>query len=546
MIKRLLFFVGVILLMTESAKACTNLIVTKGASADGSTMLFYANDGEYIPVLPIHAGQRWSKRDSVELISWPNGVRANIPQPKKSYTALGYHINEYQVAIGETTFGGRHELHNRSVAQEYWHLMEEAVRRAKTAKEAVHIIIDLVEQYGYGSEGESFSIVDPNEAWLLEMIGKGEGSHGALYVAQRIPDGMVVAHANHSRISSFPMNDPENCIYSHDVVSFAVEKGYYDPKSGKPFEFNSAYDPVSPAKLRYCESRVYSLYHRMAPSMDLSSDYCRGVQGAEAYPLWIKPDEKISLKNMMSLVRDHYEGMPWDMRKGIASGAYGSPNYARPMTWKVDDTTCSWERPISTPVTAYSFIAQLRADLPREVGALMWYGLDNNYTNCYMPVYVSSTKMPVAFNTGDINKFSWSSAWWVFNFVGNYVNLRYNDMVKDVQKKQSAIESELIDQQATFEAKVVAELKKNKKGAIEMMTDYTNNTAESVVADWIDLGQFLIMKYNDGYVKDEQNRIKQKGASESYYRKVLKDDPERKLPVWDQQEEHNEKEPSNF
>ncbi|GJM63943.1 dipeptidase [Persicobacter diffluens] len=525
--------------------ACTNLIVTKGASTDGSTMLFYANDGEYVPVLPIHKAGTWSESDSLELISWPNGVRCNIHQPKNSFHAVGYHMNEYQVAIGETTFGGRHELHNKKVAQEYWHLMEEAVRRAKTAREAVQVIIDLVAQYGYGSEGESFSIIDPNEAWLLEMIGRGEGEDGALYVAQRIPDGTVLAHANHSRIGTFPLDDPENCLYSADIIEFAIEKGYFNPKAGKAFEFNTAFDPVNPAKLRYCESRVWSLYNRIAPSLQLSTDYCRGVQGAQAYPLWIQPDESLSLEDVKHLVRDHYEGTPWDMRKGVAAGPYGSPNYARPMTWEVDGQACSWERPISTPVTAYSFIAQARGHLPNEIGGIMWYGLDNNYINVYLPVYVASTRMPEAFNNGDINKFSWESAWWVFNFVGNYVNLRYEDMILDVQKEQGKLETELLKSQLGLEARALVLIQQNnQEEAIAMLTAYTQEKAQQVMASWKALGEFLIMKYNDGYVKDQELRIRQQKGRESYYRNALQNDPQRALPVWEDQE--GNKEPHNY
>lgn len=539
-------FVGLLaLLLSLQAWACTNLLVTPGASADGSQFVFYANDGEYIPSIPRHAARRNTASDSSEWISWPNGLSGRIPEPAQTYATLGYQMNEYQLAVSETTFGGRHELHNRKVFLEYWHLMELALKRARTAREGVKVITDLVAEYGYGSEGESFYLADPKEAWVIEMVGKGEGEKGAIWVALRVPDGMVVAHANMARIGEFPLDDPENCLYAPDVIEFAKRKGYYDAKSGKPFRFNEAYDPATPAKLRYCESRVWSLFNRIAPSQGLKSDYARGVQKAEPYPLWIKPDRKLSLKDVMGLVRDHYEGTPFDMRKTLAAGPYGSPNQPRPMTWEVDGQQCSWERAISTPVTAYSFIAQLRAHMPNEVGGVLWFGLDDTYTNCYVPFYASVKQTPKAYSHGDLNKFSWESAWWTFNFVGNYVNLRYNDMVKDVQQVQSQTEDTFLQRQAAVERTAMALLSEDREACLDYLTEYTQQQADQTVARWKQLGEHLIMKYNDGYMKDEKFHLRTEPMQEEWRRKALQDDPGRKLPVWKQRKEKT-KEPRNY
>jgi len=441
-------------------------------------------------------------------------------------------MNEHQLAIGETTFTGRKELWNQVHFLEYWHLMKLAIERAKTAREAVKIMTRLAETYGYGSEGESFSIVGKKEAWILEMIGNGKGNTGAIWVARKIPDGMISAHANKARIGEFPLDDPENCLYSDNVIDFAVEKGYYNPDSGEPFRFNEVYCPSTPANLRYCSARVWSIFRRAAPSLNLSPDYHRGVQEAERYPLWIKPDEKIQIADMMNLVRDHYEGTEFDMTKGYSAGPFGNPNKNRPLVWEVDSVQCSWERPISTYNSAFTFIAQLRPWLPDEIGGLVWFGVDDSYVTCYVPLANSITRIPEPFRTGDIRKFSWKSAWWVFNFVGNYANLRYQDMIVDIQAVQDSIENAYINEQASVDKKATALLNKNKSAGIEYMTKLAETRTENLMKRWIQLGQELITKYNDGYVKDEQGRPRAVNYPVQYRRNVTKCEPERRLPVW--------------
>jgi len=497
-----------------SAFACTNLLVTKGASATGSSYILYTNDGEWLYHLQKYAAKDYPDGEYLKI---GNG---KISQVRHTYARLGFHMNENQVSIGETTFTGREELWSKNNFLKYWHLMDIALQRAKTAREAINVITGLVEEYGYGSEGESFSIADPDEVWLLEMIGNGSNSKGAVWVAVRIPDGMVAAHANHSRIGTFPMNDPENCIYSKNIISFAVEKGYYNYKSGKPFEFNKVYDPSIPEKLKYSEARVWSVFRRIAPSLNLSPDYHRGLT-KQRYPLWIKPDKKLTTKDIFSLARDHYEETPFDMTKGIMAGAYGSPQRNRPLSFYVDSVKYSWERPISTYNTAFSFVAQMRNFLPDPIGGIMWFGEDDTYTTCYVPLYVSIDKIPKSFTVGDINKFSLESAWWAFNFVSNFANIRYVDMVKDIQKVQSRLEDESLNVQDSIDQTAIKLFRSNKEEMVAALTNYSISQGEKVVEEWRQLGFYLIMKYNDGYVKNKKHRIESIGYPEEWYERVI-------------------------
>lgn len=440
--------------------ACTNIIVTKGASSDGSCYVVYTCDGEFHPHLSFKKGGKSKEGEIVRLYNWETGKSGSIPQAPYTYSVVGPNMNEFQVSIGETTFEGRKELFDTTKALHYWQLMQLALERSRTAREAISVITTLVETYGYGSTGESFSIADPNEAWLLEMIGGGPNGNGPVWVAMRVPDGYICAHANHSRIGEFPLDKPDECIYSKNVISFAIEKGYYNPSEGKPFQFNQAYDPDEPTKLRYCETRVWSIFNRAAPSLNLSMDYNRGVQGAQRYPLWIKPDRRLSLNNIFSLIRDHYEGTSIDMTKGLAAGPFGSPNYPRPLTYKVDTINATWERAISTYNTGFSFVAQMRSWLPNSIGGILWYGVDDTYTTCYFPLYAGITDVPKSFKEGTLKRFSMNSAWWIFNGVANLANVKYCYMVKDIQKVQHELEGD-------FQVKV---LNMDKK-ALELKND---------------------------------------------------------------------------
>lgn len=512
-----------LLMATSVSMACTNFIVTKGASRDGSTMLVYTNDGEWLYRLYLTGASVHPEGDSIEFTN-RYGAKGKIAQVSHTFGVVGFHMNEFQVAVGETTFVGREELWNKSKYLEYWHLMQLALERAKTAREAVLVMTDLAEEYGYGSEGESFSVIDPEEAWLLEMVGTGDGGEGAIWVAVKIPDGCISAHANMARIGIFPLDDPENCLYSSNVISFAIQKGYYDPNSGIPFHFNQVYNPPSPERLKYCETRVWRLFSRCAPSLDLSPDYHRGVPDAERYPLWIKPDNKLSLEDVISLVRDHYEGTPYDMTLGPDAGPFGNPNRWRPLAWEVNGQSYSWERPISTFNTAFSMIAQCRSWLPDPLGGILWFGVDDTYFTCYVPIYCGINRVPDPFAIGDINKFSWDSMWWVFNLVSNIANIRYAEMIQDIQPVQKALEHSFLSDQDSLTANLAM---LDDTSIKEMLTDYSIAKSEQVHEKWVSLAEHLFTKYNDGYIKDSTEGIRETGYPADWYNHIIENDPEK-------------------
>ena len=501
---------------------CTSIIVTKGASRDGSVFVTYACDGEFHPILGLMEAGDHEKGDVV-VLGKRQGKETTIPQVPHTYKVVSL-MNEYQVAIGETTFGGRQELQNPQGLLHYWWLMKLALQRAKTAREAVEVITGLADRYGYASTGESISIIDKNEAWLLEIIGPGPGGKGALWVALKIPDGYICAHANKARIGEFPLDDPENCLYDKRVISFAVEKGWYDPDSGRPFRFCDAYCPADKEKLKYTETRVWSIYRRCAPSLRLSPDYHRGKPGAKPYPLWIKPDKKLSLHDVMELMRDHYEGTKFDMTKGIAAGPFGCPYRWRPITWEADGKKGSWERPISDHRTGFSIVAQTRSWLPDPIGGVLWYGVDDAYSTVYIPLYSCITDVPPSYARGTLKKFSWDSAWWVFNFVANFANLRYSFMIKDIKKVQKALEGKLLVLQPAIERTALYLYKAKKTRLLKaFLTDYCVSKGEEAVRKWKELGEHLICKYNDGFVKDENGRPRAVGYPRSWLKKVLDD-----------------------
>ncbi len=502
------------------AGACTNLLVTKGASVDGSVTITYTCDGEFHPHLRYTPAADYAPGDSLEMTDWSGNLRGKIEQVEHTYAHVGL-MNEHQLAISETTFDGRLELQDKEAILHYWDLMHLALKRAKTAREAIEVMTDLVAEYGYRSTGESFSIADTEEAWIMEMIGRGPGEKGAVWVARKVPDGYVACHANKARIGEFPLDDPENCLYSDDVISFAVEKGYYVPESGEPFRFCEAYCPATPKNRRYADTRVWSILRRAAPSLDLSPDYHRAVEGAEPYPPWVKPDEKLSLAGVFDLMRDHYEGTEFDMTKGVDAGPEGCPVRWRPITWTVDEVEYAWERPISTQQTGFSFVSQSRSWLPGPIGGVLWYGVDDTYTTCYVPLYCGITDVPESFAVGSLRSFSWDSAWWVFNFVANYANLRYSHMIEDIQKVQREIEGTFMELQPAVEKTAVELLETDPELMTGYLTDYSVAHGEMVVDRWRELGEYLLTKYNDGYIKDEDGRPREEGYPASWLEKVV-------------------------
>ncbi len=528
LLKVVIYLFVYILSTSQPAEACTSLLVTRGASVDSSVMITYTCDGEFHPHLEYTPARDHKLEDSLQITDWSGKVRGKIKQVPHTYAVVDL-MNEHQLTIGETTFDGREELENPDGLLNYWDLMQLALERAKTAREAIEVITQLVADYGYRSTGESFSIADTKEVWIMEMIGPGPGGKGAEWVALRIPDGYISCHANKSRIGEFPLKDPKNCLYSGNVISFAIEKGYYDPKSGKPFRFCDAYCPATPKIQRHADARVWSIFRRSAPSKNFSPDYHRGIDGAEPYPLWIKPDKKLSLSDVFALMRDHYEGTPFDMTKGIDAGPYGSPYRWRPLDWTVDSIEYSWERAISTQQTAFSFISQSRSWLPDPVGGVLWYGLDDTYTSCYIPLYCGIDTIPKSFTIGSLNKFSWESAWWVFNFVANFANLKYSYILPEIQAVQKDMEGNFMKLQPTVEKTAVELSESDSKLMVRYLTDYSVTNAEMVVSRWKELGEHLITKYNDGYVQDEEGEPQEKGYPETWLREVLKSRPDQFL-----------------
>ena len=511
--------------LNSAARACTNILVTKGASQDGSVMITYACDGEFHPHLRYYPAADYEPGEMLEITDWSGNARGQIKQVTHTYAVVGL-MNEHQLAVSETTFSGREELVNPTGLLHYWDLMRLALLRARTAREAIKVMTDLVAEYGYRSSGESISIADPREAWILEIIGPGPGGAGAHWVARKVPDGYVSCHANKARIGEFPLNDSENCLYSANVISFAVEKGYYDPGSGEPFRFCDVYCPPTPKNRRYASTRVWSILRRVAPSLNLSPDYHRALDGAEPYPLWVKPDRKLLVGDVMSLMRDHYEGTDYDMRKGIDAGSHGTPNRWRPIDWIVDDVAYAWERPVSTQQTGFSFVSQSRSWLPNPIGGLLWYAVDDTYTTCYIPLYCGIDALPESFTVGGLQQFSWDSAWWVFNFVANYANVRYSLMIEDIQAVQSDLEGNFLALQPAVERTALELAKSDPKLMTRYLTDYCVSHGELVVRRWRELGEYLLTKYNDGYVKDAEGRPQEVGYPEEWLRRVLRAHPD--------------------
>jgi len=531
-------YLGLILLLslvlfTGDLFACTNILVSKGASKDGSVIISYAADshslyGElyYTPAALHLSGEE------LEVYEWDTGkYLGKIPQVRQTYSVIG-NMNEYQVAIGETTFGGRRELHNPDGKMDYGSLMYIALQRSKTAQEAISVMTTLVEEFGYYSSGESFSISDKNEVWILELIGKGAGVKGCLWVARKIPDGYICAHANQSRIRQFPLKDPKNCLYGKDVITFAREKGWFSGKD-EEFSFADTYAPVDFGALRFCEARVWSVFNRAASSLELSPAWVMGNLKAEMMPLWVKPDQKLSVRDVSELMRDHYTGTPMDMTKDIGAGPYKAPYRWRPMTWEVDGQKGFHERAISTQQTGFSFITQSRAALPDPIGGIIWFGVDDTYMTVYVPMYcgIREIPKPYAVGTGRFNAFSWDSAFWVFNFVSNYTYSRYSDMVVDVQRVQRQLEGEFEAMQPLIEQEAMALHEGSPEKARAYLTGYSTKQALETVKRWRNLGENLIYKYLDGNPKNESGQPTHPEYPKTWYKQVIETSGDRyKVP----------------
>lgn len=513
------------LLLPLYAFPCTSILVSKGATNDNSTLMTYAADShELYGDLAHRPSAFFPAGATLDVIEWDTGKKLGaIPQARRTFAVVG-NMNERQVAIGETTFTGREELRDPTGVIDYGTLIQLGLQRAATAREAVTVMTELVEKYGYASTGESFSIVDPNEAWLLELIGKGPGVKGAVWVARKVPDGMITAHANHARIRTFPLQDKDT-LYAKDVISFARAKGYFSGKDDD-FSFSDAYAPLTFEDLRFCEARVWRVFSRAAPSLKLPADLAKGAPGAQPLPLWIKPDSKLGVAEVMALMRDHFEGTELDLSQGVGAGPYGLPYRWRPLTWEAGGKKYLNERAISTQQTGFSFISQSRAALPDAIGGLLWFGVDDTFSTVWVPIYAGVLRPPPSYAPGvaDLNHFSWNSAFWVFNWVSNWAYSRYSEIIPDVQAVQRELEGGFLARQAAVEQSAAERYRRSPDEAREYLTNYSVEQAEKTVKRWRTLGEELFVRYMDGNLKDELGKVKHPGYPKAWKETVARAD----------------------
>lgn len=503
--------------------ACTNFLFTRGSTTDGSTMITYAADshtryGElrYCPAADHEKGEM--------LKIYDYGSRKyllSIPQPEHTYSVVGF-INEYQLAIGETTWGGRKELEKGNAEGiDYGNLIYIALQRAKNCREAIKIMDKLVQTYGYCSGGESFSLCDPNEVWIYEIIDKG-AEKGAVWVARRVPDGMICGHANQSRITTFPWevkgsnksmsnknwnklyNSEIECIYSADVASFARKQGWFAGKDAD-FSFADTYNPITFDGARFCDARVYAMFNRVNGNMKRYEAYAMGDVNSERLPLWIKPDHKIDVLEVMSLMRDHFEGTPMDMTQDVGAGPWHCPYRWRPMAWELDGKKYIHERATSTQQTGFSFVAQCRSWLPDKVGGILWFGVDDTYSTCYCPMYCGITQIPTCFEAGNgsMTQYSETAAFWLFNRVSNFAYSRYDAMIKDIQSVQSTLEKDFVKEVERCDSRLSGV--QNELRMVGELNRTCNLMADRMMRWWTELDRLLLMKYIDGNIKHEEN-----------------------------------------
>ena len=518
--------VSLLLLVGINAFACTNFLITKGASVDGSTFISYCADSHI----------RYGELYFTPAADWPEGSmricydrgtnapRGSVPQPPHTYQVVGY-INENQVAIGETTFGGREELIDPNGIVDYGSLMFIALERSRTAREAIKIMADLVQEYGYGSDGESFSISDPNEVWYMEMMPMGE-QKGAVWVAIRIPDGYVSGHANAARITTFTLrngktsitdkdwkklyNEQVEVIYKHDIIDFARSKGYFSGKD-KDFDFSAAYAPVDFSAARICDLRVWTMFNKVCDGMDEYWDYVTGKDLSHRMPLYVKPNRKISLSDMMAFQRDHFQGTELDKTLDPGAGPFGSPFRFNPLYWKYEDKPYFNERSIEVVQTGFSFIAQCRNWLPNPIGGIIWFGVDDTNSTVYTPFYCSISEVPIEYRVGngDILTYSDNAAFWVFNRLAHFKYLYYNRVIGDIQAKQKSLEDSYQEQVNYADNEALNLLTESPEKAIAYLTDFSNKAGRNTVEQWRNLSNYLLVKYLDSNVKqvDENGKF---------------------------------------
>ena len=554
-------------LVSNNAYSCTNYLITKGASADGSTMISYAADSHVLYGELYHwpAGT-WAEGTMMDVYEWDTGkYLGQIKQAPVTYNVVG-NMNEHQVAIGETTYGGLHQLHAQPESiMDYGSLIYITLQRATSAREAIKIMAELVEEYGYVSEGETFSISDKDEAWIMDLIGKGEGEKGAVWVARMIPDGYVSGHANQARITTFPLDNNKSSItsehledifnkgvttvYAHDVISFAKEKGFYKGKD-KDFSFSDVYAPVGFGGARFCEIRVWTMFNKVAGGMDEYWDYVKGYikhdkehkegepitpknYATNRMPLWVKPDKKVSVHDMMGFMRDHLENTELDMSKDVGAGPFALPYRWRPLTWQVDSVAYCNERATTTQQTGFSFVTQSRNWLPDEIGGIFWFGVDDASGTVYMPMYTCMTSIPYNFAVGNGSMMEWSetSGFWIFNQVQNFAYTRYSYIHPEIEAIQQKLEKEFVDFTPAIDNTAENLYNMDREMGIVFLTSYSNGVAERVFKTWKNLYAYLFVKYMDGNIKTKKEvpegykyvtpELSQPGYSEDFYRLII-------------------------
>ena len=553
----------------KPAQACTNFLITPGASADGSSIISYAADSHVLyGELYHYPAMDYPEGAMREIVDWDSGrYVGRIPEVAHTYNVVG-NMNEWQLAIAETTYGGLPNLENPEGLIDYGSLIYITLQRAKTAREAIKTMAELVANYGYMSSGESFSIADPNEVWIMELIGKGQ-EKGAVWVALRVPDGYVAAHANQARITTFPLANKHNknsitsknidkllknpnidCVYAEDVISFAKKNNLYAGPDGQ-FSFSDVYAPVDFSGARACEIRVWAMFNQVVDGMDQYWDYATGrnINRAKPYvsgqpqtpenfppnrmPLWVKPNEKVSVLDMMAFMRDHLEGTELDMRQDIGAGPFGCPYRSRPMGWEVDGVEYVHERATATQQTAFSFVAQCRPNTVAEIGGIIWFGVDDAASTVYCPMYTCMTEIPNSFRVGNgsIMEYSETAAFWVFNQVTNWAYTKYKYIHPEIAERQAAYEQGWVEAVANIDAQAATLYNEEPAQAVKFLTAFSNTEAEKLTADWREFYKYLFVKYMDFNIKTAQEtpkshkfyapKVEQPKFTEEYYRAII-------------------------
>lgn len=520
------------LLASSGAFACSNLIVGKKASVDGSVMVSYNADdyGMFGHLCHYPAGTH-PKGSMRQIYDWDSGVyHGEIEEAPVTYNVIG-NINEFQLSIGETTYGGREEMVDSTGILDYGSLIYVTLQRAKTAREAISVMTSLVEKYGYNSEGETFSICDPNEAWIMEMQGTGAGSKGVVWVAMRIPDDAICAHANQSRIGKFNMKDKKNVLYSKNVISYARKMGWFNGKDSD-FSWKNTYAFPDFSGRRFCDARVWSFFNHYADDFDRYLPWALGKdKDAEDMPLWIVPNRKLSVADVENGMRDHYEGTALALdTTSIGGGIYEMPYRPTPLTFTVDGKQYFNERPISTQQTAFTFVSQLRSWLPREIGGVLWFGNDDANMVAYTPVYCGNTVQPACYNTkgADAVTFSSDNAFWLCNMVSNMVYPRYSQLFPELKAVRDSLETSYFANQTSIEKQAADLYQTDKAAALKLLNNYSNTKADEMLVSWKHLATRIIVKYNDMAVKKEKDgkllqSVTRPGYPASFGRKLVKE-----------------------